>query len=154
MQRAGSFQRGEDGSESPQGCMPVALWGKADPSTSSFFYFFIFLPCCKACRIIVPRPQIKPRPSTVKAQSLNPRLPVNSFLSPLQTSWKYGVLCESFLGFPGGSDSKESPCNAGDPSSIPWKGRSSGEGNGKPTPVFVPGESHGQRSLAGYSPQG
>ena len=23
-----------------------------------------------------------------------------------------------------------------------------------PTPVFLPGESHGQRSLAGYSPQG
>ena len=24
----------------------------------------------------------------------------------------------------------------------------------QPTPVFMPGESHGQRSLAGYSPQG
>ena len=24
----------------------------------------------------------------------------------------------------------------------------------KPTPVFFPGESHGQRSLVGYSPQG
>ena len=24
----------------------------------------------------------------------------------------------------------------------------------KPTPVFVPGESHGQRSLVGYSPWG
>ena len=24
----------------------------------------------------------------------------------------------------------------------------------KPTPVFLPGESHGQRSLAGYSPWG
>ena len=24
----------------------------------------------------------------------------------------------------------------------------------QPTPVFLPGESHGQRSLAGYSPQG
>ena len=23
----------------------------------------------------------------------------------------------------------------------------------QPTPVFLPGESHGQRSLAGYSPQ-
>ena len=26
------------------------------------------------------------------------------------------------------------------------------EGNGKPTPVFLPGESHGQRRLMGYSP--
>ena len=24
----------------------------------------------------------------------------------------------------------------------------------QPTPVFLPGESHGQRSLAGYSPRG
>ena len=31
--------------------------------------------------------------------------------------------------FPGGSDSKESSCNAGDPGSIPRLGRSSGEGN-------------------------
>ena len=29
---------------------------------------------------------------------------------------------------------------------IPWRS--------EPTPVFVPGELHGQRSLAGYSPQG
>ena len=32
------------------------------------------------------------------------------------------------LGFPGGSDSKESACNAGDPGSIPELGRSPGEG--------------------------
>ena len=34
--------------------------------------------------------------------------------------------------FPGGSDSKESACNAGDPGSIPGSRRSSGEGNGYP----------------------
>ena len=28
------------------------------------------------------------------------------------------------------------------------------EGNGNPPPVFLPGKSHGQRSLSGYSPQG
>ena len=28
------------------------------------------------------------------------------------------------------------------------------EGMARPTPVFLPGESHGQRSLAGYSPRG
>ena len=33
-------------------------------------------------------------------------------------------------GFPGGSDSKESACNAGDEGSIPISGRSTGEGNG------------------------
>ena len=36
------------------------------------------------------------------------------------------------LGFPGGSDSKDSACNVGDPGSIPGLGRSSGEGNGNP----------------------
>ena len=37
-----------------------------------------------------------------------------------------------FLGFPGGSDLKESACNAGDLGSIPGLGRSLGEGNGYP----------------------
>ena len=35
-------------------------------------------------------------------------------------------------GFPGGSDSEESACNAGDPGSIPGLGRAPGEGNGNP----------------------
>ena len=35
-----------------------------------------------------------------------------------------------FLGFPGGSVSKESTCNARDPGLIPGSGRSPGEGNG------------------------
>ena len=36
------------------------------------------------------------------------------------------------MGFPGGSDGKESGCNAGDLGSIPGSGRSSEEGNGNP----------------------
>ena len=36
------------------------------------------------------------------------------------------------MGFPGGSDGKESVCNAGDLGSIPGLGRSPGEGNGNP----------------------
>ena len=35
-------------------------------------------------------------------------------------------------GFPGGSDGKESACNAGDWGSVPRLGRSPGEGNGNP----------------------
>ena len=35
---------------------------------------------------------------------------------------------------------------------IPGSGRSPGGEHGQPTPVFLPGESHGQRSLAGCSP--
>ena len=47
---------------------------------------------------------------------------------------------------------KESTCNEGDSGSILGLGRSPGEGNGLPTPVFLPGDFHGQKSLAGYSP--
>ena len=36
------------------------------------------------------------------------------------------------LGFAGGSDGKESACNAGDPSSVPGLGRSPGKGHGNP----------------------
>ena len=57
-------------------------------------------------------------------------------------------------GFFGGSDYKLSACNAGDRGSIPGSGRSPGEKNGNPTPVFLPGKSHGRRSLVGYSPWG
>ena len=37
-----------------------------------------------------------------------------------------------FTGFPGGSDGKESACNAGDLGSIPGLGRFPGKGNGNP----------------------
>ena len=56
----------------------------------------------------------------------------------------------TYLDFPGGSDGKASVYNAGDRGSIPGSGRSPGEGNGKP--VFLPGESHGWRSLVVYRP--
>ena len=46
---------------------------------------------------------------------------------------------------------KEPTCNAG---SIPGSGRSPGEGIWQPTPVFLPGECHGQRSLVSCSPWG
>ena len=56
-------------------------------------------------------------------------------------------------GFPGGSDVKESAYNVRDPGSIPGSGKSPGERNWQPTPVFLPGESHGQRSLEDHVPQ-
>ena len=50
----------------------------------------------------------------------------------------------------GGSEGKESACNVGDPGSIPGLGRSLWRREWQPTPVFLPGGSHGRRSLAGY----
>ena len=44
----------------------------------------------------------------------------------------FSTLYVTCLGFPGGSDGKESACNARDPGSIPGSGRSPGEGNGYP----------------------
>ena len=52
---------------------------------------------------------------------------------------------------------KNLPANAGDirgTGLIPGSGRSAEGGSGLLTPVFLPGESHGQRSLVGYSPRG
>jgi len=46
---------------------------------------------------------------------------------------------------------KASAYNAEDPGSIPRSGRSPGE-EMQPTPVLLPGKSHGGRSLVGYSP--
>ena len=65
-----------------------------------------------------------------------------------------GDSAQNPVSFPGGSDGKEFACNARDPRSIPGLGRSSWGRAGQPTPVFLPGESHGQRSLAGYPPWG
>jgi len=46
------------------------------------------------------------------------------------------------------------PVNAGDERdrSNPWFGKISWRREWQPTPVFSPGESHRQRSLAGYCP--
>ena len=86
------------------------------------------------------------------------------------------------MGFPHSSVGKESTCNAGDPGLIPGSERSAGEDKGYPlhysdrtewlslghsiyvqpkgrrqrypTPVLLPGNSHGRRSLVGCSPWG
>ena len=75
-------------------------------------------------------------------------LPPCSFISE-------SAICS--FAFPGGSVVKNLPTNVGHSGSIPGLGRSPEEGNGNPflaweTQVFLPGKSHGQRSLAGYRP--
>ena len=59
-----------------------------------------------------------------------------------------------FTGFPGGSVLKNLPANVGDIGDtdfIPGSGKIPWRRARQPTPVFLPGESHGQGSLAGYS---
>ena len=53
--------------------------------------------------------------------------------------------------FSGGSSDKDSACNAGDPGPIPGSGRFRWRRAWQPAPVFLPGEFHGQKNLAGYS---
>ena len=57
-------------------------------------------------------------------------------------------------GLPGGSDGKESTCNAGNLGLIPGLGRSPGGGHGNPHQYLCLENPHGQRSLVGYSPWG
>ena len=52
-------------------------------------------------------------------------------------------------GFPGGSDSKESACNVRRPGFDPCIRKIPLRRKWQPTPVFLSGEFHGQRSLAG-----
>ena len=79
----------------------------------------------------------------------------NSY-SSIETHCKCDLLCE-VLGLTRWLSTKESACNArdtGNVGSIPGWGRSPGGGNSNPLTVFLPGKSHGQRSLMGYSPRG
>ena len=54
--------------------------------------------------------------------------------------------------FPGGSVVKIPPANSGDAGDNPWVWKISWRREWQPTPVFLPGESHGQMSLAVYGP--
>ena len=56
------------------------------------------------------------------------------------------------MGFPGGSDGKESAYNEGDLGFIPGWGRFPGGGYGNPPQYSCLEKLHGQRSLVGYSP--
>ena len=62
----------------------------------------------------------------------------------------FRVYGTNYRSFPGSLDGKESTCSAGDPwiRKIPWRRE------WQPTPIFLPGEFHGQRSLVDYSPWG
>ena len=65
-----------------------------------------------------------------------------------------GYPLQYLLGFPGGSDSKESACNAGDLGSTPGLGRSPGGEHGHPLQYSCLENPHEQRNLVGCSPPG
>ena len=57
-------------------------------------------------------------------------------------------------GFPDGSNGKESACKYRRPGCDPWVRKIPWRREWLPTPLILPGESHGQRSLVSYSPWG
>ena len=76
------------------------------------------------------------------------------------TEWRASIkgvrhICSEV--FPSGSVVKNPPANAGDSTGtalISGSGRFPGEGNGNPLQYSLPGKSHRQRRLTGYSPWG
>ena len=79
-------------------------------------------------------------------------------------SWPPSLACITYWkkvspaeGFPGGASDKEPACQwrrCKRRGFDPWVGKKPWRRAWHPTPVFLPGESHGQKSLAGYSPWG
>ena len=95
----------------------------------------------------------------MQSQVVEPRTSGSQYLKYLLPfSLRKHLLTPSLdLGFPGGSDGKESACNAGDLGSIPGLGSSPGEGNGYPLQYSClenPMDRGAFGLLAGYSPWG
>ena len=104
-------------------------------STPSFFLFYL----CRTCFESLSHscvPSSKPSSSHISSKS-----PRDSHLLP------------SLQGFPADSMVKNPPADAGDAGSIPGSRRSLEKEMATHSSILV-GESHGQRSLAGYSPWG
>ena len=106
----------------------------------------------------LPDPAIKPSSPALQADSLPFELPGN-----LNTSQVTGFPFEFLIFKFGASEESEAfqvapvvknpPANAGDIRGFDrWVGKIPWRRAWQPTPVFLPGESHGQRSLAGSSP--
>ena len=63
-------------------------------------------------------------------------------------------LKKNIYGFPGSVGGKEPACQCRRHLFDPWVGKIPWRRAWQPTPLFLPRESHGQRSLVGYSPWG
>ena len=109
----------------------------------------------------LPNPGIKPRTPTLQADSLpaetqgKPKNTKVGSLSLLQgiSQPRYRTVLSCIAG--GFFTNWAIRVNAGDVRDCgfnPWVGTIPWRRAWKPTPVFLPGESHGQRSLVGYSP--
>ena len=79
------------------------------------------------------------------------KIPDDKSVIPLQGSFR------DRSGFPDGASDKEATCQSRRHKKLgfhPWIWKIPWRRAQQSTPVFLPGESHGQRSLEGYSPWG
>ena len=104
--------------------------------------------------VAVPSPGDLPDPGIEPRSLASPALAGRSFTTEPPGKHQYQISKWKFyLKLSWCLSSKKSACNAGDRFN-PWVGKISWRRKWQPTPVFLPGESRGQRSLAGYSPWG
>ena len=73
------------------------------------------------------------------------------FSCPVEKNNMYNLIFSMMFNIFYGLDGIESACNAGDLGSVSGSERSL-EKEWQPTPEYLPGKSHGQRSQGGYSP--
>ena len=110
-------------------------------------------------------PDLPPKKSVCRSRSNSYNWTWNDRLVPNQESpnlipgwgrspWDDWLPFPVFIGFPSGSDGKQSACNVGYLGLIPGLGRSPGGGHGNPLQYSCLENPHGLRSLAGYSPWG
>ena len=88
-----------------------------------------------------------------KAQRTEMTCPGSFVWALLSTFFQYHP--PRMLGFPSGTDGKEPACQCRRHKRRvfhPWVGKIPWRRKWQPTPVFLPGDSHGQRSLVCYSP--
>ena len=90
---------------------------------------------------------------SVKDNLCEPLVPFFSEHSPV-ASLPNKNISKSITGFPGATSSEEPSCQCrrcNRPGFDPWVGKIPWRRAWQPTPVSLPGDSHGQRSLLGYS---
>ena len=128
----------------------VTLWPSVSPQKSliyslSFQYSGLFFPphTISSCNLSAPE-------NCPLSKGIVSLLLLHPCKSKSRIKVKYDKITRSYL-FWWLSFGKESACNAGfNPwvRKIPWRRKQ------LPTPAFLPGETHGQRSLVDYSPKG
>ena len=81
---------------------------------------------------------------------------INSYTVSSNSSDPFSFHLTTQTGFPGSASSNDPTCQCKRHKRLefhPWVGKIPWRRERQPAPAFLPGESHGQRSLVGYSPK-